>query len=212
MSDFREISPASAVEQGLRARKRNIIIVAAMLPIAALFGLLGWFVAQSEGTPGAFGINSRFGEIQIETRVAHEFVGDGLDGEPVSLSELRGKVVMLDFWSSWCPPCRREAPTLAQVYREYEGKNVEFVGLAIWDDRRDVARHVREFGLPYPNVLDDQGRIAINYGVAGIPEKFFIDTHGNLVQKFVGPMSPEALRTALDSLLAHQVSDEDSGD
>jgi cytochrome c biogenesis protein CcmG/thiol:disulfide interchange protein DsbE len=119
----------------------------------------------------------------------------------VSLSELRGKVVMLDFWSSWCPPCRQEAPALARVYREYEGRNVEFVGVAIWDDPGDVARYAKEFDLPYPNVLDEKGQIAINYGVAGIPEKFFIDAGGTLIRKFVGPMRPDDLRATLDQLL-----------
>lgn len=197
-----EISPASSAEGKTSRRNRNLIILAAAVPIAALFGLLGWAVAQSGGNPGGFGINSRFGEVQIDQRGAPPFVVESLDGTPVSLSELRGKVVMLDFWSSWCPPCRREAPALSRVYPEYQEKNVEFIGVAIWDDRGDVARHVQEFELPYPNVLDERGQIAINYGVAGIPEKFFIDTRGNLVRRFVGPIDPEALRGVLDELLA----------
>ena len=196
-----EASPVSPAEDRVGTRKRNLIILASAVPIIALFALLGWGVVRSGGNPGGFGINSKFGEISIDQRPALEFLKEDLDGETISLSGLRGKVVMLDFWSSWCPPCRREAPALAQVYREYEGKNVEFVGVAIWDDRGDVAGYVQEFDLPYPNVMDDRGLIAINYGVAGIPEKFFIDAQGNLVRKFVGPMGPEDLRTALDRLL-----------
>ena len=196
-----EISPATPAEVKASRRKRNLIILSAAVPIAAFFGLLGWAVAQSGGNPGGFGINSNFGEVQVDQRGAPPFVVEALDGTQVSLSKLRGKVVMLDFWSSWCPPCRREAPALSRVYSEYQGGNVEFVGVAIWDDHGDVARFVEEFGLPYPNVLDDRGQIAINYGVTGIPEKFFIDTSGNLVRRFVGPIEPEALRAVLDELV-----------
>ena len=196
-----ETNPASSTGQRAGTGKRNLIILSAAVPIVALFALLGWAMARSGGNPGGFGINSRFGEIAVDQRPAPDFTKDGLDGETVSLSGLRGKVVMLDFWSSWCPPCRQEAPALAQVYREYQGRNIEFIGVAIWDDSGDVARYIEEFSLPYPNVLDERGQIAIDYGVAGIPEKFFIDSQGNLVRKFVGPIKPDGLRSALDSLL-----------
>ena len=197
-----EITPASQAEHGAGTRKRNLIILGSLIPIAALFALLGWAVAQSGGSPGGLVTNNKFGEISIEQRSAPEFTVESVDGETVSLSGLRGKVVMLDFWSSWCPPCRREAPVLAQMYREYEGKNVEFIGVAIWDNPKKIPLYIQEFGLTYPNVLDERGKIAIDYGVVGIPEKFFIDTRGNLVRKFSGPIEPESLRAALDRLLA----------
>ena len=197
-----EISPAALAERRSAIRKRNLIILASAVPIAALFALLGWAVAQSGGNPGGFGVNSDSREVSIERGPATDFLAESLGGERVSLADLRGKVVMLDFWSSWCPPCRREAPALAQVYGEYEGRNIEFIGVAIWDDRGRVEDHVREFGIPYPNLLDDKGRIAISYGVRGIPEKLFVDAEGNLVRKFVGPIEPGALRAVLDGLLA----------
>ena len=196
-----DISTAPPAQTRTGTRKRNLIILLSAIPIAALFALLAWGVVRSGGTPGGFGINSKFGEISLDQQPAREFVAEDLNGETVSLDDLKGKVVMLDFWSSWCPPCRREAPALAQVYREYEGKNVEFIGVAIWDDRRDVEQYIEEFDLPYPNLLDDKGRIAINYGVSGIPEKYFIDTAGNLDTKFVGPTRLDDLRSVLDKLL-----------
>ena len=197
-----EASRPSDVQGSPTARKRNLLILAGLVPVAALFALLGWAVAGSGGNPGGFGINSKFGQIPVDPRPAPQFVTETLDGVPLSLSELRGKVVMLDFWSSWCPPCRVEAPVLAQVYREYEGRNVEFVGIAIWDRPQKVADFVRDFDQPFPSVLDRQGKIAIEYGVTGIPEKFFIDTDGNLVWRSVGPVEPEDLRRTLDGLLA----------
>ena len=184
------------------ARKRNLILVASSLPLAALFALLGWVVVDSGGNPGGFGINDQFGEVRVDREPAREFRLATLEGGTLTLEGLRGKVVMLDFWSSWCPPCRAEAPALSQVYREYRDRGVEFVGIAIWDDPNAVEGHVREFAVPYVNAMDDKGEAAIDYGVAGIPEKFFIDQEGYLVRSFVGPIDAGALRDVLDGLLA----------
>ena len=203
------VEPRAEPQAG--GRKRYLLLLAAAIPVAALFSLLAWGVVRSGGTPGGFGINNSFGEVAVEPGPAPEFAADTLEGVPLVLSALRGRVVMLDFWSSWCPPCRREAPALAQVYREYLGSPVEFVGIAIWDDPGRVSTYVEEFDLPYPNVLDDRGRIAIDYGVSGIPEKFFIDPQGNLVREFVGPMEAEDLRSILDSLLEESTELADLG-
>ncbi len=211
MAESHDVGQTGPAEVGGGTRKRNLLIAVSVVAVGALFALMGWAMAQSVGHPGGLGINSDFGEIDIQQRAAPQFAVMGLDGNPVDLSALRGKVVMLDFWSSWCPPCRREAPSLAQVYREYRDRNVEFVGVAIWDSPGEVRQYVESFGLDFPNLVDDRGRIGIDYGVAGIPEKFFIDSQGNVVRKFVGPMEPDALREALDSLLATQTLDQADG-
>lgn len=197
-----DVSPPPPTNEGASpARKRNLIFLAAGIPIAALFALMGWAVAHTGGQPGGLGVNTEFGEIGVERRAAPDFTKESLNGESVSLSGLRGKVIVVDFWTSWCGPCRREAPTLAQVYREYAQRDVEFIGVAIWDDRDRVEDHVQEYDVPYLNMIDEKGRIAIDYGVAGIPEKFFIDANGDVVRKFVGPMDAESIRKALDAIL-----------
>ena len=109
---------------------------------------------------------------------------------------------MVDFWASWCPPCRVEAPGLANVYREFQGQPVEFVGVALWDNPGDAALYLQQEGVPYPNGFDASGAIAIDYGVRGIPEKFFIDRDGIVRQKFVGPIREDKLRETLNELLA----------
>jgi cytochrome c biogenesis protein CcmG/thiol:disulfide interchange protein DsbE len=179
-----------------------LLALAALLPAAGLLGLLGWAMAQSGGRPGGLGINNDFGEVQVSPGLARDLTLTLLDGRSLALQELRGKVVMVDFWSSWCPPCVAEADELVEVYRRYKNRGVEFIGVAIWDDRGAVERHVRLFGVSYPNGLDDAGKVAVDYGVRGIPEKFFIDKDGNLVRKFIGPASVEELGAILDDLLA----------
>jgi len=110
--------------------------------------------------------------------------------------------VLLNFWASWCAPCRLAAPVLEQTYEEYAGSEVEFVGVNIWDLPGNAATYVQEFGISYPNGVDEDGKIAIDYGVQGIPEKFFIDRDGIVRQKFVGPIRKSVLKETLDSLLA----------
>lgn len=172
-----------------------------MLVVAALFALLSWALIRSEGVPGGLGINKIFGEVAIKEEPAPDFSLQLFEGGSLDLSSLEGKVVMIDFWSSWCAPCVVEAPALAQVYKEYQERGVEFVGISIWDRRKKALDHLQRFGITFPSGLDTQGTILVDYGVRGIPEKYFVDSQGRLVRKFVGPSTVEGLRRILDELL-----------
>jgi len=183
-------------------RGRGVGFAVVVIPVAALIALLAWAVVQSGGNPGGLGINDEFGEVAISKGPAPPLSVPLVDGGAIDLAELRGRVVMVDFWSSWCPPCIKEAPVLAETYREYAGQEVEFVGVAIWDEADDIDRYIRRFDLDYPNGLDAKGAVAINYGVRGIPEKYFIDREGQLVRKFSGPVSAVQLRAILDEMLS----------
>jgi cytochrome c biogenesis protein CcmG/thiol:disulfide interchange protein DsbE len=181
--------------------QRSLILLAVAVPVVALLALLAWAsVGPSRGPAGA-GINRKFGEVRITPAPAREFSLVLLDGRTVTLAGLRGKVVLVDFWASWCPPCQEEAATLAEVYREYAGQPVEFVGVDIWDRREDALAFVERYGVTYPSGVDQRGAIAIDYGVKGIPEKFFIDRDGVVRRKFVGPMTAENLRAVLAQLM-----------
>ena len=161
---------------------------------------------KSGGSPGGFGVNAEFGQVEVSADQADDFSLKLMAGGTLTLSELRGKAVMVDFWSSWCPPCRQEAPLLAEVYLEYEGLPVEFVGVDIWDVPSAAQEHIDRYNVPYPNGIDADGIIVINYGVTGLPEKFFISPEGMVVKKFVGPMSPSKLRGILNEMLGPRSS------
>ena len=203
--------------------RRGWILLGVGLPTLAFLSILVWASLQTRGTPGGMGINTDFGVVEIEPKPAQDFSlelmarmdrdgegngdssgEDGISGGSVSLSEMRGKVVLVDFWASWCPPCRQEAAALEEVYREYAGPEVEFIGVNIWDLEDNAHTYVKDFGLTYPSGVDTDGVIAIDYGVRGIPEKFFIGRDGVIRQKFVGPMSADILRQTLDRLLAEK--------
>ena len=184
--------------------KRKMIFLGSGIPLVALLAILVWASVQTGGRAVSVGVNNEFGEIIVQANAAPEFDLELLTGGSISLRELRGKVVMVDFWASWCPPCRQEAPDLAQVYLEYQDKPVEFVGVDIWDDPGAARDYLEQFQVPYPNGVDAQGTIAIAYGVRGIPEKIFIGPDGTIVKKFIGPIKAEDLREVLDNLLAAQ--------
>ena len=186
--------------------RRGWIFLLSAIPLAGFLALLGWASLKSGGNPGGLGVNNEFGQVDISAKPAADFTlklnnGTLGSGTELSLSDLRGKVVLVDFWASWCTPCRQEAPVLSRVYLEYAGKPVEFVGVNIWDRNQDALDFLETFETTYPNGVDEAGSIAIDYGVRGIPEKFFIDQKGVVQQKYVGPMRADDLRAAIDSLL-----------
>lgn len=184
-------------------RRGWILLAGAGLFLLAFLGILVWASLQTRGTPGGLGVNTDFGVVDVDAEPARDFTLELMDGGAVTLSELRGKVVLVDFWASWCTPCRQEAPVLEEVYREYAaGGAVEFIGINIWDLPGNAAAYVEEFGLTYSSGVDAAGVIAIDYGVKGIPEKFFIGRDGVVREKFVGPMRPDTLRETLEQLLA----------
>ena len=187
--------------------KRRWILLGSAIPVLALLALLVWASVKSGGNPGGLGVNSELGEVSSSVDFARDFSLELLNGQTLTLSELEGKIVMLDFWASWCAPCRQEASVLANVYREFSGLPVEFIGVDIWDGREDARRFVSQFDVPYPTGVDAKGTIAIDYGVRGIPEKFFISPDGAILKKFTGPMNEDSLRTILDGLLAAMPSE-----
>jgi cytochrome c biogenesis protein CcmG/thiol:disulfide interchange protein DsbE len=123
-------------------------------------------------------------------------------GAPVSLESLRGKIVVLNFWASWCvPACYEEAPTLERTWREYKDKGVTVVGVDIQDKEEAAREFLAKFGHSFPNAPDPKGRVAVDYGVYGVPETFFIDRQGRVRFKEVGALTDETARRHLDALL-----------
>ncbi|MBI4640814.1 MAG: TlpA family protein disulfide reductase [Candidatus Tectomicrobia bacterium] len=131
------------------------------------------------------------------------------DGRQLSLEELRGKVVFLNFWASWCPPCRAEARTLEAAWQKYKDQDVVFLGIDIQDTEEAARAFLREFGITYPNGLDAAGKIAIDFGVWGVPETFIIDREGRITYKHVGALGWQTITIKLDEALRGIVSTEE---
>ena len=126
----------------------------------------------------------------------------GLDGRRVRLADYPGQVVILNFWASWCVPCREEAPRLEAFHKRFGGQGVVLIGIVWNDSARDAEQFRTEFGLTFPQATDPGLRAALDYGVRGIPETYVIDPTGTIMAKLIGAVGP----TTLDELLVDVLS------
>jgi cytochrome c biogenesis protein CcmG/thiol:disulfide interchange protein DsbE len=123
-------------------------------------------------------------------------------GDTVRLRELAGKVVVVNFWASWCGPCRAEHAGLSETAREYVGKPVRFIGVLYNDSAAAATDWIAQMGgQSYPAVTDQRSLTAIDYGVYGVPETYIVDASGRIAYKHVGPIPPSVLHQWIDSLL-----------
>jgi cytochrome c biogenesis protein CcmG/thiol:disulfide interchange protein DsbE len=113
--------------------------------------------------------------------------------------DLRGRPAILNFWASWCDPCREEAPAFARAAREHD--EVAFLGVNILDGREEALEFVEEYGIPYPSVRDASGAIAKRYGVNGAPETVFLDPQGNVVGRYIGAFREGELESLVAELV-----------
>lgn len=139
-------------------------------------------------------------------RQAPPFALTLFDGRTVRLEDLRGKVIFLNFWASWCPPCRAEARTLEAAWQRYKDRDVVFLGVNIQDTEEGAREFLREFGITYLNGRGATGKIPIEYGVWGLPETFFIDREGRITYKHVGALGMATTLAKLDEALQGIVS------
>jgi cytochrome c biogenesis protein CcmG/thiol:disulfide interchange protein DsbE len=123
-------------------------------------------------------------------------------GQSISLSDFRGRIVVLNVWASWCLPCREEAPGLQATWQAYRSRGVQFLGSNYADDRYAARAFVDEFGITYPSVFDPSGRLAADYGFFGLPSTFVIDGSQRIRVRFTGYVNARDLRKILDELLA----------
>ena len=121
---------------------------------------------------------------------APDFTFPGLDGKMVSLSDYKGKVVLVNIWATWCPPCVEEMPSMEKLYQKFKGENFEILAVSIDETGlKAVAPFMKKSGLTFPALIDSEGTIKTVYGITAIPESFIIDKQGFLIKKIVGPVN-----------------------
>jgi cytochrome c biogenesis protein CcmG, thiol:disulfide interchange protein DsbE len=175
------LSPATS-------RRRWLRVVALLLPAILFVTVLGVATLRKVDTLGP---GSR----------APDFSAPRLGGGgSIALSDLRGKPVVLNFWASWCAPCKDEAPLLRDAYAAY-GSKVHFLGIDVRDARTSALAFERSNRMTYPSVRDEGFQIGDDYGLTGQPESFFVDQNGVIVQHIPGPLTRQELFDLLDVLV-----------
>lgn len=173
-------------------RKTAIAIIA--LVIIGFLGLLVWGMLNRQPITGLSGIT-------MVNRPAPDFALNTFKGETISLADLRGKPVIINFWASWCPPCREEAPLLEGAWQMFQKRGIIFLGVNVQDRKEDALSYLKEFEVTYPNGPDPSGEIAINYGVSGLPVTFFISRDGKVLRRWVGALAPKVLMSSMKEIM-----------
>jgi cytochrome c biogenesis protein CcmG/thiol:disulfide interchange protein DsbE len=167
-----------------------------------LFGGLAVVAALVALFAASFGKDPHEIKSPLIGQVAPPFTLKKLDGgQPLGLADLRGKPAVVNFWATWCEPCKAEHGVLRDAAKLF-GQNVNFVGIVYEDEPEKIQGFLAEHGSGYPTLVDEAGKTAISYGVYGVPETFFLDPGGKIVAKHAGPLSPGEIAAYLRPLMA----------
>ncbi len=172
-----------------------------MLRRPAVAPILALLVMALACTDGGDASGDPLGAKRISSP-APPLAGDDLDGGSIALVDLKGDVVVVNFWATWCTPCRDEQPALERVHREYEDRGVEFLGVDERDDLAAARAWVDEFDVTYPSIQDPSGAWADDFGLFGYPDTFVIDATGTIRWAVYGQVGEEQLRQLIDLTLA----------
>ncbi|HEX2907292.1 MAG TPA: TlpA disulfide reductase family protein [Phototrophicaceae bacterium] len=175
-----------AAAPGFRLGLGSIVLLIGILMIAVVFGVALLQRNQTQPQAGA----------------APDFTLTTLDGQTYRLADLKGQVVVINFWASWCQPCRVEAAELQRVWDKYKDQGVTFLGVAYTDTERGAKAFINEFSQTYPNGLDIGTKISDLYNIQGVPETFIVNQKGEVVEFIMQQVNEAELSALLDRVLA----------
>ena len=168
----------------------------------ALVASAGVWVLAAAGRPPVLKPTGAEAQGSAGRKPAPDFRLIELDGKSIQLSGLKGKVVLLDFWATWCPPCQAEIPHFVALYAAYREKGLEIVGVSLDDGPEVVRSFVKQKGIPYPVGLGSQSLAQLYGGIRGIPTTFLIDKQGRIAKMYVGYQDKSVFESQIKTLLA----------
>jgi cytochrome c biogenesis protein CcmG/thiol:disulfide interchange protein DsbE len=185
----------------MRSRARLAAQGVAIGLVALLLILLAWSLLNRDG--GSLAAAANRGELPR----APDFTLARLDRDgELELASLRGKVVVVNYWASYCYPCKAEAPFLEDVWRRNRARDVVVVGVDWQDFRGDARRFMRRYGLTFPIVHDGPGDVGYDYGITGLPETYVLDRQGRVVHAIVGAINTDEDKQRLRSAVAQALA------
>ncbi len=163
--------------------KRKPILI--LLLLIGSLSLLSIYLIFFEGNHPGPKVDTRS---NVAVVAAQDFGLPNLRGDHVKLSDYRGKVVFLNIWATWCPPCREEMPSMESLYQRLKGRDFEILAVSIDRDGEKVVRpFAAKYGLTFPVLLDPDSKTYRLYGLTGVPESFIVDKNGSVIHKIIGP-------------------------
>lgn len=163
------------------------LLFAALCLLALVGSVDGFFHRKKEPPAGAEDYIKKLGIERSEKKIlAPDFTLEDLSGKRIGLKSLRGKVVFLNFWATWCIPCRQEMPTMEKLHREFKEHGLEVVAVNFREAKKEVRKFFDELGLTFTALLDKEGKVSEEYGAWSIPLSYFINRKGEFVGKVIG--------------------------
>ena len=184
--------------------ERPISTQSVQSPTSNIKRILGWVAAASILVALLGMIAVKLFQVQqgqVSSGAAPDFTLNTFDGKQISLQSLRGKVVVLNFWASWCKPCEEEAADLEAFNRAYKDKGVVMLGADYVDTEKEALAYLKKFNITYPNGPDLGTKMSQAYRIKGVPETFVIDKQGQLIKVIVGPTTAGDLAKIVEPLL-----------
>lgn len=169
--------------------------VVAILTIVGVLAVIGYALYQRSQKTPTNGPAPHFAVTMFD------FDQIAMNGEHVELKDLRGQVVVINFWASYCEPCKVEAPMLERVWQSYKDQGVVLLGIDTNDPLKNALDYLKEYGITYPNAPDQGGRIEDAYRITGIPETFVVNKQGEIVQHFISTPNESDLRSEIERAL-----------
>ncbi|MDP4091723.1 MAG: TlpA disulfide reductase family protein [Bacillota bacterium] len=184
-------------------KKALLLIVTTILLVSGAMYVQSAYNKSSAKNPAVASSNGgqSSAESHIKLKVkAPDFKLTDLNGKEVSLSEFKGKNVFLNFWATWCPPCREEMPDIEKLYQETKGTDLVILGVELGESRQDVNSFTSKNGYNYEFLLDTDNKAAVEYNISSIPSSFFIDKDGNISATHLGYMDLSQMKSYVELL------------
>jgi cytochrome c biogenesis protein CcmG/thiol:disulfide interchange protein DsbE len=168
---------------------RYIVFGIGVILLIGLFLAFAWQLQTREST-------------QLQGNMAPQFELTTFEGDQITLSELQGQIVVVNFWASWCVECYDEAPLLEEAYQDFKDQGVVFLGVDYLDTEKEAQVYISQYGITYPNGYDLRSEISETFQLTGVPETFFIDRDGSIHHVQIGPIERPQLYQLLQDLTA----------